>query len=107
MEIRVKTRVGQIIFTDIEPGMSMDANIENDARVHLYTTSFRQIKRYNAFDSVTTYIDQEEDDMVKVHVSIKYKKMNYYVDLGSKEVSINTKKVKFKDKTGYVVVIKE
>lgn len=104
MEIRVKTRVGKIIFTDITPGQSMDVQIENQATVYLHTKPFREIKTHTAFDSVTTYLNQPEYDMVNVSVSIKYKRMHYYVDLGSKEVSITAKKVKFKDNTSYVVI---
>ena len=111
MEIRVKTRKGLIIFCDIDPGMSMDAMIPEEGRkgtrVHVSTHGFREIRQYSNFDSVTTYTNQTEDDMVRVMVHIVYNDTRDYVSLVNQEVPIKTKKVKFKDTASYVIVTKE
>lgn len=111
MEIRVKTKEGQIIFTDIDPGCNIDALIPREGskgiKVWISTTPFREIKSYSSFESVTTFVNQPEDDMVRVVCHIDYRDHKSYVTLVTQEVPIKTKKVKFRDKTGYVIVTEE
>ena len=106
MIVSVKTKQGKILF-DIEPGESMDATIPEDGkkgvRVYLSTTTFREIKSTCFQNSITTYVDQPEDDMVRVMVNIDYRENKSYVSLIPQEVNLHTKRVKFKDKADYII----
>lgn len=117
MQVTVKTKEGKVIFTDIDPGMNMDIVIPPEevngvqknkgTRVSLSTTPFREIKSTWNSNSITTYVNQPEDDMVRVMVHIDYRDHKTYVTLVDKEVPICTKKVKFKDTSGYLIVTQD
>jgi len=108
MEITIKTKVGTVVFDNLEPGMSMDISINpghpvKKARVSVSLYGFRSIQDDHFSGGTVSGHRSLVDDMVRVGVDIEYETSKDHVYLSDQEVPIKTKKTKFIDLSTYKV----